>query len=101
MIVYFLACIGATFILKYGTILNPVRKILYKWPAFEELFKCSLCLGFWVGLYFGILACFIEEDIKFIFLCFVSPCICWFADTIITLLQTIDIYLEKKLEDDN
>ena len=50
MLIELLACVGLHWILKYGTILNFPRKWVYKVPIFKELFKCSLCLGFWCGL---------------------------------------------------
>lgn len=48
-----LVLVGACFILKYGTILNFIRDRLTKIKFFKELFSCSLCLGFWIGLLFG------------------------------------------------
>lgn len=99
MIAYTIASIGLTFILKYSTILKPIRSYLCRWKWFDELFSCSLCLGFWVGLYIGILGVFIEQDIRYGFMCLIAPACCWFSDTVLTLLQTIEIYLDKKLED--
>jgi len=37
-----------TYILVYGSIFNPIRP---KKGKFGELFKCPLCLGFWVGVF--------------------------------------------------
>lgn len=50
-----LVLIGACFILKYGSILNPIRDRLNKIKFFKELLSCALCLGFWIGLIFGVL----------------------------------------------
>jgi hypothetical protein len=74
--------IGAVFILKYGSILNPIRNRLKTIKFFEELFKCALCLGFWVGLFFGI-----PFDGIFIFWSFYSSAVCWFADHLIMIAQ--------------
>ena len=44
---FILAAYGLTQILVYGSIFNKIR------PAegfFGELFRCSMCLGFWVGV---------------------------------------------------
>ena len=37
-----------TYILIYGSIFNPVRPAKGK---LGELFKCPLCMGFWVGVF--------------------------------------------------
>jgi len=57
LILYTVASIGLTFILKYGTILSFVRDRLSLHSSFfKELFSCSLCLGFWAGLIIGLLS---------------------------------------------
>lgn len=43
LVVYFLACFGATQIALYGKILDNFRPDI-------ELFKCSMCTGFWIGI---------------------------------------------------
>ena len=47
MLAFILACYGMTTILVYGKIFNPVRP---KTGFFGDLFKCTLCTGFWVGM---------------------------------------------------
>jgi hypothetical protein len=74
--------IGLCFILKYGSILNFIRKPLTKIKFFEELFKCALCLGFWVGCLFGLVL-----DGSFLLWCFYSSASCWAADHLIMLAQ--------------
>ena len=93
---YILACIGLMFIIKYGSILNWLRKPLLKFSLFRELFSCSLCIGFWTGVYIGIIACFIEDDPRYVILPLVSCVCCWFADVCISVLQSIEIYLDNK-----
>jgi len=44
MFIYLLVCYGLTEILMYGSVLDSIRP---KWPVFE----CSMCLGFWVGIF--------------------------------------------------
>jgi len=92
------ACIGLTFILKYGSILNIARNLLCKIKLFEELFKCSLCLGFWSGVFISFIKYNFTLNLSFdnIILPFVSAGVCWFADSLITILQ----YIELKLEND-
>ena len=52
LIYFILAAYGLTQILVYGSIFNLIR------PAkgfFGELFRCPMCLGFWVGIFlFGL-----------------------------------------------
>jgi len=52
-ILFFILCAyGLTQILVYGSIFNLVRPT-HGW--FGELFKCPMCVGFWVGVFlFGI-----------------------------------------------
>ena len=96
MIFYILACIGLTFIIKYGSILNWFREPLSKFHIFKDLFSCSLCIGFWAGFYIGIIAIFIENDSRYTLLPLISAPICWLSDCIIGVLQSIEIYLDNK-----
>jgi len=50
MLFELISALGLTYILKYGSILNNLRSFLIKNDFFNELFKCSLCLGFWSGV---------------------------------------------------
>jgi len=47
LIYFILASYGLTQILVYGSIFNPIRPTKGK---LGELFKCPMCMGFWVGL---------------------------------------------------
>lgn len=87
-----LACVGLMFILKYGTILNWPRKLLCKITVFDELFKCSLCLGFWSGL---IVWCVDKQNIL---LPLASAAVCWAADSIVAIIQWWEIKLENELK---
>jgi hypothetical protein len=52
LLFFILAAYGLTQILVYGTIFDPVRPTA---GLLGELFKCPMCLGFWVGAFlFGI-----------------------------------------------
>ena len=48
LIYFILISYGMTYILLYGSIFNPVRP---KKGKLGELFKCPLCMGFWVGVF--------------------------------------------------
>ena len=91
MIYYFIVTVGLHWLLKYGTIFNIPRRWITKVPFFAELFKCSLCLGFWCGL---IIALY-EEDIDVYTFPIAAAGICWLLDTIINVLQSIEIKLDS------
>ena len=57
-LIHFILCAyGMTYILIHGSIFNPVRP---KKGKLGELFKCPLCLGFWVGVFLWSINCFTE-----------------------------------------
>jgi len=87
-----LACVGLTFILKYGSILNWPRKLLCRLEFFQELFKCSLCLGFWSGIIV------FTVDQQNLLLPLASAATCWAADSVVAILQWWEIKLEKELK---
>ena len=47
-ITFILAAYGLTQILVFGSIFDPIRPTKGK---LGELFRCSMCLGFWVGVF--------------------------------------------------
>ena len=52
LIYFVLAAYGLTQILVYGTIFDSIRPTKGK---LGQLFNCTMCLGFWVGIFlFGI-----------------------------------------------
>ncbi len=63
-IVWCLAVFGATNILTVGAIFAPLRNFLQfkrktqtlrKWKLPGKLFNCPMCIGFWIGVLFGIM----------------------------------------------
>ena len=92
-----LACAGLTFILKYGSILAWLRSPLIKLTFFDELFKCSLCLGFWSGVLVSLSIYHINlwENIYFL-LPLASACFTWFMDSFIGVFQWSELYMESK-----
>ena len=48
LIYFILTCYGLTNILVYGSILSCIRP---KEGLWGELFKCPMCMGFWVGMF--------------------------------------------------
>ena len=91
MIVELLACVGAHWILKYGTILNIPRGVITRVPLIDKLFKCSLCLGFWVGVAVG---AYIDYDM--IMLGLASSGLCWMVDNLNNVIQSTEIKLDKQ-----
>lgn len=48
-LIYFILCAyGMTYILLYGSIFDKIRP---KTGQLGKLFSCSLCTGFWVGVF--------------------------------------------------
>jgi hypothetical protein len=87
------ACIGLCAILKYGTILSPIRSALSKIKFFRELFSCSMCLGFWSGLGIAI----ITWDLRNIIIWpLYGSAICWASDYVLDIL----IKLSNQSEDE-
>ena len=72
---------GICFILKYGAILNFIRRPLYKIAFFKELFSCALCMGFWIGALYSVLSPY-----SFTF-AFYTSAMCWIADYGIQIIQ--------------
>ena len=84
-----ISCVGMHWIFKYGSILNIPRNLIRKIALIDNLFKCSLCLGFWVGLIVMVVSG------GNILLPFASAGVCWFFDNINNTLQSVEIKLDK------
>lgn len=97
MVYYWISAIGLCFILKYGSILEKFRIFTSSiFPILQKLYKCCLCMGFWVGISMIPFLVKIEgygwETVLFPFSC---SAICWFADCVITLINTLNYDIEK------
>ena len=90
------SCIGLTWILKYGEILNPIRSYLCKVHFLKSLFKCSLCLGFWSGVILGSIYFYLFKDPIVIFLPFASSFLSWLFDEFFELLEQNILKLQSK-----
>ena len=92
-----IACIGLTFILKYGTIFDKPRGFLIRQSLFlKDLFDCSLCLGFWTGAAVGGAHFFIAWDPFYYLLPLVSSFLSLVADSIMGTLQAYEAHLESR-----
>jgi len=86
------AIIGLAFILKYGSILHSVRQFLCKDSRyFTEMFKCSLCLGAWSGLFVGLIS---EGHLSLLYFLY-GASVSFFADNILELIQSATMKLDK------
>lgn len=94
---YWIAAIGICFIFKYGSILESFRKKTSSWfSCLEKLYKCCLCMGFWVGLILSPLL-YISEgwELDLIVFPFTCSCICWYADSIMSMIHAQTNRLNK------
>lgn len=93
-----MASIGLVWIIKDSLIFkSPRNYISSKSKWLEELFSCSQCLGFWVGLalaYFEYR--FIGFDFHLLYLPFICSGFCWFLDSALDLIQEASVYFAKK-----
>lgn len=98
LVIFILACCGATQILQYAKILDNLRPTK---GFFGEMLKCSMCTGFHVGWIFAILfqisgILFLEDAIiNAIIMGFVSSFVSYFADKTIGD-DGINIFFPKK-----
>ena len=91
------ACIGLTFILKYGSIFNFPREFLIgRGSFFKDLFDCSLCLGFWSGAAVGMGLFFLDWNSFYYLLPLVSAFCSLAADSLLRATQTWELYLEHR-----
>jgi hypothetical protein len=100
IIYYILASIGMCFIMKYGSILESFRQKTITWvPCLEKLYKCCLCMGFWAGVVTAPCLYIIEtwDVVELVFYPFVTANICWFADSIMTLIHSQTNYFNSGL----
>lgn len=84
------------FIMKYGSILESFRQRTTTWfPSLGKLYKCCLCMGFWTGVIIAPLLYNYEAwtEWELAFLPFVTATICWYADSLITLIHAQTNYL--------
>lgn len=95
---YIIASIGMCFIMKYGSILEPFRNKTIQWfSCLEKLYKCCLCMGFWAGVITTPLLYKTQEWYwwELLFYPFVTSAICWYADSIISLIHSTNNYFNS------
>lgn len=95
---YIIASIGMCFIMKYGSLLEPFRNKTIQWfSCLEKLYKCCLCMGFWAGVITTPLLYKTQEWYwwELLFYPFVTSAICWYADSIISLIHSTNNYFNS------
>ena len=99
LLYYTICALGLTCILKYGNVLHAPRKFLCSKSSYlEELFSCSLCLGFWSGAVIASFIYYVSPDWHngyFLFPLF-SAASCWSLDSIIGILNYTERYIANK-----
>ena len=84
-------------ILKHGSILDPLRNLLVKLhPKINELFKCSMCLGFWSGLAVALFSYSLNKNQEIFLLPLASSGLSWLMDSLLDLIQTSCNKIEGK-----
>ena len=91
----YIACIGLMWILRYGSILRIPRNLLTRFTVFEELFKCSLCLGFWAGVIISLFYHFHLHATDWLLPLSSAAC-CWFFDSILGVIQSVELNLDQQ-----
>ena len=60
LLYFILAAYGMTFMLVYGSIFNRVRPKCGTYWGLGKLFHCTLCMGFWVGVFLFLVSPYTE-----------------------------------------
>lgn len=94
MLFFLTGCLGICWALMYAQLflINiPRTYLVNKFSFFNDLFKCSKCLGFWSGIIMALFLFFIKDptlsDNELMVLPFVSAAFCWFFDSLLDLVQ--------------
>lgn len=64
----------------------PLRQYASKYPFFDELFKCSMCLGVWCGVIVSLLLNY-EFNHTLIFATY-SSFICYITDWLLDFIES-------------
>lgn len=97
---HYIGCLGIVWILKDSYILMAPRNYLKsKSKYFKELLSCSLCLGFWCGLFYSSIDYYFNQNLlSFIFNPFAISGFCWFFDSLLDLIQELTFSYKNKRE---
>ena len=94
MLFFLTGCLGICWVLMYAQLFLikiPRTYLVDKFSFFNDLFKCSKCLGFWCGLIMSCFLFFIKDPTlsyaELMLLPLVSSAFCWFFDSLLDLIQ--------------
>lgn len=95
LLLLLLSCCGLTFIVVHAEILDllKIRQLFNKSPFVKKLTRCSLCTGFWVGSFIGLIWIPFKFFIPF---CFASSAISFIFERIVILLDEHILKLEHE-----
>lgn len=54
LIIWVLAVYGTTNIIVFSTLFKPIREYLRDYKFIGKMIVCVLCMGFWVGVFWGL-----------------------------------------------
>jgi len=92
-----IAATGLTMIVLYGSILKLPREwIKARHTILNELFTCSMCLGFWSG--FSVSYLTNNGFTLHIVIGLASSASSWLYDSVIGYMQSLDVYYSRKLK---
>jgi len=95
----YLASLGLVWIIKDSYIFSIPREFLKsKSKHLNEFLSCSLCLGFWLGLFFCFLNNSEEINHNYIYYPLSVSAFCWFIDSLLDLIQYQSALSKKKFD---
>jgi len=96
LFLFLFACAGITFTIVHAEILDiwKIRPFIHKIDFFKKLTSCSLCTGFWTGLFVSII--FYPETENYILLAFASSAFSFLFERSTILMDEKIIQLESK-----
>jgi len=93
-----LACLGVVWIIKDSYIFSKPRNYLKsKSIHLEEFLSCSLCLGFWIGLFLLISEFYFTGvyDYNYFLVPFAVSAFCWLLDSFLDMIQELCVYYKN------
>lgn len=95
-IIYFLFSYGLTAILIYSDLAKPIRDRVTTNKFIRKMWNCSMCLGFWVGLFSFLLFFKFNIYLNFVF-AVASSGVTWLLCSITQFALWGKVYYERKI----
>jgi len=94
MLFFLIGCLGLCWGLMYAKLFAvkvPRTFLASRFSFFNELFKCSKCIGFWCGVSMSLFLFYMKDETlthaELIILPFASSAFCWFVDSTLDFIQ--------------